>query len=227
MPRVFISRPLSAESPFAQLATQAEWEVVAQSLVVFEKVVPAYIPVADWLFFYSSRGVQYYFEQAPNPPPSVKLAAIGSATAQTLTALGFSPQFIGQGSPDQVAKFFLPLVKGQRVVFIGALHSRQSVQQYLGNRISSDHLVVYENRPRLSFPRTEADYYIFTSPLNFQAFQQLYPFNAQDRLIAIGTTTAVSFEVAGVKGYRMAKAPAESELLSCLLAWEAEANNIL
>jgi len=222
LPKVFISRLLQADSPFQALVASAEWEVKAQSLLVFEPVAFAHLPPTDWLFFYSRRGVQFFAAQIGAPLPPLRLAAMGTGTAQALEQQGWQPAFIGAGSPAAVARAFAGQATGQRVVFVQAQNSRQSVQQHLGSLIQSQNLVVYQNRPLTTVHLQPADYLIFTSPLNFETYCQLNPYKPEQRFIAIGATTALAFRAAGIKQYQVATAPTEEALLACLLAWHQE-----
>ena len=222
MPSVFISRLLRADSPFQALVANPPWEVEARSLLIFEPVAFGDVPPADWLFFYSRRGVHFFAAQRIAPLPPLQLAAMGAGTAQALEERGWAQAFVGTGSPAAVAQAFGELAAGQHVVFVQAQNSRQSVQQHLGSRVRAQDLVVYQNRPLTSVQLRPADYLIFTSPLNFETYNQLYPYKPEQRFIAIGATTAVSFRAAGVKQYRVAAAPTEEALLACLLAWHTE-----
>ena len=219
VPSVFISRVLKPASPFHQL--DDSWRVQAQSLLQFTVVPVAEFPEADWYFFYSSRGARFLLQQGI-PAEGVRLACLGTGSAEVLKAAGYIPDFVGNGNHEQTAQQWLPMVSGQRVLFVQARHSRASVQQLLGPNIHAKALVVYDNAIRTDFSIPPTDYLIFTSPLNFQAYCRKYPIAQNHRLIGIGPTTAVTFSAASVKEYRIAETPSEAGLLKCLLDWEAE-----
>jgi uroporphyrinogen-III synthase len=221
LPRVFLSRALADKSPFVALTSQPGWEITALSLLEFEGVPFQDLPEADWLFFYSSKGVQFFFQQRV-PPDQLKLATIGPGTAKELEARGYQAAFVGQGSPATVAAAFLTVAAGQGVIFVQARQSRKSVQLALDQQIDGIDLIVYDNvpRPRLIVP--DNDYLIFTSPLNFETYRQCNRINPKQRLIGIGPTTEKSFQWAGIENYRIASQPTESALLSCLLKWQQE-----
>lgn len=222
MPRVFLSRVLQdSQGPFARLQERVEWQLTANSLLEFKAVPIERIPPVDWLFFYSRQGVKFFLEQAI-PPVSVQLATIGPATAKQLEQKGYKVSFTGIGKPDKVAASFLAIAAGKRVGFVQARHSRKSVQLILGDQIIGLDVIAYDNIPKPLRVKENADYLIFTSPLNFETYQQSNRIIEKQRLIAIGTTTAQSFKIAGFSNYRIAKYPNEEALLACLLAWQKE-----
>lgn len=190
-------------------------------MLEFSRVNAPELPVADWFFFYSSRGVQFFLEQH-HPRPHVRLATLGRGAAAALEAGGYKADFIGDGHPLQTAKALLPYVANQHLVFIQAENSRSSVENLLKDQIHSSALVVYRNKARQSFQIQPVDYLIFTSPLNFTAYLQHYTIEKKQRVIGIGETTAVTFSQAHVKQYRIARQPNEQALVDCLLNWEKE-----
>ncbi|MEL6658146.1 MAG: uroporphyrinogen-III synthase [Bacteroidota bacterium] len=219
MPSVFISRELQPSSPFHELGTG--WQLIATSLLEFTPVSFPELPTADWYFFYSGKGAQFFLEQS-KPPSAARLACLGNGAARVLTSHGYAPDFVGDGNPANTAMQWLALAQGTRVVFVQAQRSRASVQQLLKNQIHAHSLVVYDNQIRTDINPPAADYLLFTSPLNFAAYQQQKTISEQQRVIGIGSTTAVTFSDASVKEYRIADTPSEAGLLQCLLDWEKE-----
>lgn len=177
--------------------------------------------MADWLFFYSGKGASFFIQQC-EPPKGIKLGCLGQSAADVLEAAGFSSDFIGDGHPERVASSWLPLVKGQKVIFVQAQQSRASVQKMLNHHIQAEALVVYDNRMKTQVNHQATDYLIFTSPLNFQAYVKHHDISPRQRVIGIGATTAVTFSAASVKDYRIAPFPSEAGLVQCLLDWEEE-----
>lgn len=219
MPRVFLSRKLKPTSPFHQLRPEDGWSLEAQSLLQFTPIIVEEVPVADWLFFYSAMGVEMFLQQK-QPLPGQKLACLGSGAVRNLEKYGFLPDFAGNGDPKATAAEFRKIIQQESVVFVQARHSRASVAKMLGTEVVHQSLVVYDNQPLTSFKLAPADYLIFTSPLNFKAYFQRYSIQPTQRIIGIGSTTAVTFSSANVKQYRIAHQPSEASLLECLLAWE-------
>ncbi len=221
MPRVFLSRKLKPVSPFHQLRPEEGWILEAQSLLQFTPVKVEEVPVASWLFFYSAKGVEMFLQQQ-SPRKGQLLACLGASAARSLKEYGFSPDFSGNGDPIATTKEFRKIIQQESVVFVQARKSRASVEKLLGGRTSCQSLIVYDNQPLKDFELRPADYLIFTSPLNFEAYTQCYAIEPTQRLIGIGNTTAVTFSEAAVKEYRIAHQPSEASLLECLLEWEQE-----
>lgn len=220
MPRVFISRELQPDSPFLALSAEPSWVVQAESLVEFAAVPPpGDVPVADWLFFYSTKGVQFFLAQA-TPPMGTRLAALGPGTAAALAQAGYPPDFVGTGEPSATAALFLPFAAAQHVVFIQARHSRRAIQQHLNTRIRATEWVVYDNIPKSIFDIFPCDYLVFTSPLNVQAYARRYAWPTSVRVVSIGGTTSAALIQAGMQHYRQAPQPSEAALLTCIREWE-------
>lgn len=221
MPRVFLSRTLRAASPFHKLKDLATWQLEAKSLLEFTSVPVKEVPVTDWLFFYSAKGVEMFLSQK-KVRPNQKLACLGKGAARYLSHYNLAPNFVGNGVPEDTARQMQERLQDENITFIQARHSRASVQKMLPDGDNHQALIVYDNQPLTSFDITPADYLIFTSPLNFEAYLQRYPLKSDQRFIGIGNTTAVTFSEANVKQYRIASEPRESALLSCLLTWEQD-----
>jgi uroporphyrinogen-III synthase len=216
--KVFITRPIRAESDFFRLLSASGIEVHGESLVEFQPVPFEEIPSVDWLFFYSQTGVRFFFRQAgPDLAPAIRLAALGKTTAEWLEKICRPPDFTGDGDPVGTAAAFLALARGQRVLFPRARESRQSIQQLLGDKIVAYDLVVYDNIPRSEFELPVFDALVFTSPLNVKAYFSQKKLLSSQKAFAIGNTTAAALEEAGVRDFVIAGAPSEEELAIVVL----------
>lgn len=142
------------------------------------------VPQTDWVFFSSSGGVHQFFEQT-EVVEAVKYAAIGEETAKVLRRF-VTPDFIGQGNPNEVGKAFLHHLEKETVLFPIGQRSKRSVQKTLPPEQVIEVQVYTTNIVQQQLP--EADYYLFTSPSNVAAFlsQGLVP---NGKYIAIGETT--------------------------------------
>lgn len=222
----FITRALSPESPFRAKIEAAGHIALGQSLVTFSPTngwkLEDLLPF-DWIFFYSARGATYFAEGLSTPlPTAVRLAAIGKGTAQSVeTALGHWPAFVGNGAPEASALAFGRLCEGQRVLFPRARHSEESVGKWLGDKITRIDLVVYENAPLTEFPRPEAEALVFTSPLNASAYYAQYP-PGNEKVLAIGQTTASRLAALGLKKVFVADDPSEDGLAELCLGCFAQ-----
>lgn len=210
MKRVFISRDLKEGSAFRQILEQSDWEVYGASLIQFNALPFVHDLKSDWIFFYSRNAVHFFFDGlAKAIPASIKLGCIGESTAK---ALSRPADFIGNGEPASTATSFLELAKGQKVLFPRAKNSRKSIQQLLEGQIDAEDVVVYENRPKTEFLVPLVDVLVFTSPLNAQAYFQKYSLRTNQKVVAIGQTTAAALRQIGISEMNIALKPYEEDL---------------
>lgn len=215
---VFISRELDKDSPFHSFVQTQGLDLFAQSLLVFTPVQFHHIPATDWLFFYSPNGVRFFFRQliALQKKVTTPIATIGLGTLNALKEFGKSADFAGNGHPKQVAEAFASLAQGQRVLFIRALQSRKSIQTLIADQIEVQDLVVYANTIQQDIKLAPADYLVFTSPMNVQAYAKINDLTLAKAVIAIGETTAKAINQAGVQKVFIAKQPNENALTYAL-----------
>ena len=190
------------------------WSVIGRSMVQFRSVEIAEIPKADWYFFYSPRGVQHLFAQHD---VKGKFATIGARTAAALDPFEKSAHFIGTGHPGSTAASFQQILRADETVcFVQALRSRRSVMQLLSPEISTTELIVYQNE--LDGKRLpEADYLVFTSPLNVDGFLQHNVITPRQRVFSIGPTTTAHLEQRGIRVHATASQPDEIALAKMVL----------
>lgn len=216
--RIFISRNLAEDSIF-KTTLEALAELEAQSLIHFEAVPITRLPECDWLFFYSKKGIDFGWAglQAMRPFPNV--AVLGQASAEYLEQqYGYPADFVGTGAAEATAKAFLKIAKGQRLCFVQAQNSRQSVAKQLGHQVQAQTLVVYANTPKTALNIPNCDILVFTSPLNAQAYYQQYAPQAQQAVVAIGQTTAKALEQLGISNFNIAPHPHEQTLANTCLS---------
>ena len=217
---VFISRNLEAGSIFKNKLTALGFSVYGESLIEFRAIPFSEIPDVDWIFFYSKKAIQFFFKNLQKqqlPIPMSQYASIGKGTALELSHYDIIANFIGNGKPQDTAKRFLEQAEGQRVLFPRAAHSRQSIQQLLGNQITALDLVIYNNRAKTSLNLPYFDYLVFTSPLNAQAYFNQYQLKAEQKVVAIGETTAMALQRRGISKAVVAESPSEEALVRAVV----------
>lgn len=223
MPTIFISRDLKAGSPLQQWATETGWEVIGRSLITFAPVNfdPPAPAESDWWFFYSPRAVEFSADQLVSRIKEVgntlKLGVIGPGTARALRELPAKPEpdFVGEGSPAEVAQAFGKAAAGQRVFFPRARQSRLTVQTILREIITVQDAICYDN---VAVPVTEpvpADIYVFTSPLNVAAYLGHQSLRHGARIIAIGPSTGSALTERGLD-HEMTEHPGEEWVVAML-----------
>ncbi len=208
MKRVFISRYLEEDSFLRQQLSKTNFHLHDESLISFSLVEVPEIPSSNWLFFYSKNGVKFSLAQAiiKEVLPHRHLATMGKGTAKVLEDAGFAPEFIGNGHPAMTGIAFHEFIETASVLFIQAQQSRHSLQSFFPDAPS---LVVYDNFPKQQFSIPTPDILVFTSPMNAEAYYQIYNPLSHQIVIAIGATTASALENLGIATIHTANSPSE------------------
>lgn len=221
--KAFITRDLAPDSIFKTVLSAKGWEVWGESLVELQpKSFMELPPQAQWCFFYSKNGVDFFFRniemQQIIVPSYMRWAAIGEGTAAVLRAYTQKVDFVGTGNPDDTAGAFLAQAKGQEVVFVQAENSQQSIENRLQDVIVKHSLSVYCNQIKANFNVPNADVVVFTSPLNAEAYlRTLKSEKCSQKIVSIGNTTAQKLEEWGLTGYKIAQQPNELALAEAVL----------
>lgn len=212
---------MTPDSPLRKWAIETGNRVEGRSLLRFE-AVPFVVPTdADWWFFYSPRAVAFatdFMDEWPNTDTwGYKLAVMGPGTDTALRTHPYclTPNFIGKGSPEDVATAFGKVAAGQRVFFPRARQSRLSVQTMLADQVTVLDAICYDN---VAVPATKpiiADVFIFTSPLNVGAYLDHQPLPEDARVLAIGPSTAGALTDRGIS-CEWPEEPSEAGLLKLL-----------
>ena len=66
MKKIFISRELNSDSIFKIKFENKGFEIWDESLLEFELIPFEKIPAVDWIFFYSQKGVHFFFNHIRN-----------------------------------------------------------------------------------------------------------------------------------------------------------------
>lgn len=129
----------------------------------------------DCLFFYSKKGVEYFFVTKPELSKHIKIAALGTGTASAvLNTTGKTPDFKGDGNPESTAASLKNVAVGQKVLFVRARESKKSIQQLLANKLTVLELIVYKNVPKNDIQKSDADILFFTSAMYAEAYLKKY-----------------------------------------------------
>ncbi len=195
---VYISRNSEEAELFIKSVESVGYKTLAINPVRYQTVEIPVIPYADWFFFTSIRTVDHYFEQDLQLPANVRVAAMGSGTANALKRHGIQPDFTGaDGNTRETASAFAELSKGKEVLFPIAAESLRSIQSQISATAVVKEVVVYETKPAEFPSRIDADIYVFTSPSCVNSFidSQGLP---EGKVVAIGRTTAEALQNRGV-----------------------------
>ncbi|GAB4490134.1 MAG: hypothetical protein OHK0019_08610 [Saprospiraceae bacterium] len=222
----FITRALTDDSEFKKRLAAVGWQVEGQSLVTLSPLPFSEIPAADWVFFSSKNAVLFFFQHLKSggdfkSPPDwekVKWAALGPATAKALAEYVGQVDFVGTGEPKGTAAAFRRIASVAAVIlFPAARHSRQSVMSFLVPDFQCVHFPIYDNQPIAEPPHSDASVLVFTSPMNAQAYFSKNKWAENQRIVAIGATTADALRELGISKIEIATEPTEQALAEAVL----------
>ena len=208
MKKVFISREITASSPFYHPEFESTL-LTAHPLIHIESV-KCDIPHADWLFFFSKSGIKCYNEQHPLSNTGYSIGCYGIQTAAYLKKqYQITPHFIGTGESISCLEKWKDSKLSGSICFIRGYHSQRS----LIDDLATDHvvfeLVVYKQRIKKIKELGQYDLAILTSPLNVASFIQNK--GKAETYLAIGTTTAQALMAHGIDP-KVAPQPSEAAL---------------
>ena len=216
--KVFISRICDENSIFRKILTEKGIALCDESLIDFSPLDFQVRQDYDWLFFYSKKGVEYFFAANPKLSNLVKIAALGMGTAAgVLQYAAKTPDFTGDGIPESTAESFKKIAAGQRVLFVRAMESKKSVQNLLSRELTVMELIAYKNVPKTDIKKSDADVLVFTSSLNAETYLKKYPAEKNQILAAIGKPSAESIAALGYKDVFCSDSPDETALADLVL----------
>jgi len=190
MKKVFITRTLTEKSIFKNELEAQGFKTEGNSMVKFSSMEFNLNAPCDWLFFYSKNAVKYFFKKVkPEQIKDKKIATFGSSTAKALEAYNLKADFHGKGDSTAVAKEFLQIANGKTIAFPRAKSSLKSVQTKIADKAKIVDIPVYKNIPKDKTEVSDADYLVFTSPLNAKTYFAHHEVTPNQLIIAIGNTT--------------------------------------
>lgn len=193
---IWISRNLIENSLFHKLLDSTNCKVDGQSMINQEIIKVEQLPKCSWVFINSAFALDSVIH-LKHDIEHLKIGAFGNSTANHIRKYGFNVDFVGQGTPQNVAEKFNKFLKKDDVVYFPCSdRSLGTVQSDipLGNKIIQ---VTYKIGLK-NLKLTNYDILVFTSPSNVDAFRLANEFQSQ-KVISIGPSTTKSLEEAGVK----------------------------
>ncbi len=202
--KVFISRELSEYNYFKKSLVKHQIEVEARSLIrtvpTIHKIDSYIFKQADWIFFSSKNGIEYFFRLNPTLSKETKFGVVGRGSEDALKQLGKKVSFVGESSDTaEVAEEFAAIANGQTIVFPSAKDSLRTIQQGLSADTKIIDLTIYETILEENIAQTYADVLVFTSPSNVDAYFADNLLEPGQQVVAIGKSTGKKFEEMGVK----------------------------
>lgn len=220
MRRAYLTRALPPGSPLYDVARAAGYELRAEATLAIRYERFLYPDAPDWLFAYSAHAVHGFFQGIGCRTwlaclPELKFGAIGQGTAAAWRANGVGVDFVGAGNPKAVSEQFAEVAGGQRVTFLQAHESRESIATLLGASVESTAVPTYRSDARTDLAPLTAEVALLTSPKSALAFLGAYAkthgaeATARLRRYAIGITTATA---AGAAGHDVVGVPDEPSI---------------
>jgi len=112
---------------------------------------------------------------------------------------------------------FLKIAKHQSVLFPQARHSRRTIEKLAKTQLVSFPLIVYDNVAKTDLVASLANFLVFTSPLNVQAYFDQFTLAKNQKIIVIGETTGDALRPYGIDDFMVAQTPSEEGLATMVL----------
>jgi uroporphyrinogen-III synthase len=206
---VFISRSESDAQDIVESLNNSNYTSRCQSLIKVEFLPFNIKKEFDWVFFSSSNGARSFFQQATNV--NAKYASIGLATA---SAVPFECDFVGEGTnTEEIARMFFHLVGSERVLFPSAEDSLNSTAKVFNSE--QVEIISTYKKERVAIELPEARLYLFSSPSNVKAAQEMNDLVGM-KCVAYGTATASALKAAGVRNIHLVSSWKQEEIANDL-----------
>lgn len=199
--RVFISKNASEVGILNDYLISKGDSLIAHSFLHFSQI--EFDPEAlglekeyDVIFFGSPRAV-FFFKARIEIPETVKIACVGSKTADILNVISREAAFIGKGDIITIADEFKDWCGDKTVLFPASSISLKTVS----SKFSEDQKIEMETYSTEIIGSTieKCDVYVFTSPSNVKGFLDKNSFPSDSEIIAWGKSTEEALESAGIK----------------------------
>ncbi|WP_317896566.1 uroporphyrinogen-III synthase [Aurantibacillus circumpalustris] len=215
---IFISRNLTPISPLLIKLNSMGYEVLNESLITVSQIRFTHTPVTKWIFFSSKNSIRHFFAQNPELAEGVKFAVMSPSSAEYLVEFGKTADFIGEGvDVTLIAKKFADFIKDDTVLFPQAIDSLQTIQRQLSFTNICHNLFVYKTTRRIDFEIPQSELLVFTSPSNAQAYLEKYKPAADQKFVAIGSTTYNQLKNYGIKNIGLPSSFDEIGLLNTIV----------
>ena len=186
---ILITRTLSENSPIWQLSKNGH-HIIDQSFVSIQPVAITDIPKYEIYFYYSKNGAKHFLNAAKYlgiDLSNAKHAALGNGTAAMIESYGMKVDFIGQGTPPEIANAFIHSYADLSICFVRAEQSTQSIQKHWPKEYSE--VISYTIAPAAIDLEEEIHTIFATSPMNLTTAMDCCNVNTLQRIICIGPTT--------------------------------------
>ena len=211
---------MAAESLFHDFEKEGI-NVFSESLLKFTPI-PFVKPNTDWIFFYSKKGVDFFF-QANAYDATQKYGVMGASTGIHFTSkTQKTPDYIGNNNGSEIAIELGQILADRSITFIKAKNSISGVEKHLVSTDNRYGLAIYNNEVLSedtieSFGIPKCEIVVLTSPKNAEAWFKFRQ-HTNESVFAIGETTARTIKQLVNQNVPFCKEPSEVELYNLVKA---------
>ncbi|HKL02882.1 MAG TPA: uroporphyrinogen-III synthase, partial [Cryomorphaceae bacterium] len=168
-------------------------------------------PAGQWLFFSSPSAVALFMSQ--HALEGEKIGVIGSGTASRLRSFGVEPDFEPRSTePETAVEAFARAVKpGEHVIYATSNKSLNRLSAVFDSK-NLIHWPFYTNTRRENTTPSQAPILVFTSPSNAVNYFGSHRKRPDQKVIAIGKSTASALAENGVRVDAISEAPSEEKI---------------
>lgn len=219
-PTIFISRDNRRSEVFTKIVQNASNHITCESLLDFSVIESTGLPKHGWLFFYSQTGVDFFLKQHSLDEvsaSSLKIAAFGPKTSLYLKDQGIQVDFIGTGEANATSALFLLEDDLTSVCFIKGKNSKESLRALLEGIPKISTIDIYDNKGKQHMDIPLSDILVFTSPLNLETYYKHYPKKSSQKVVVIGTSTAMAALSTGIEEVHIPAQPSLESLATLVI----------
>ena len=192
---IWISRDLKKDSIFRKVIKKNNHKITDESLIKLDSKNINSLPDCDWIFLNSAFALDSILHLKTDFNMK-KIAAFGPATAKHIQKNGLNVDFIGLGTPQQVAEKFDSIISSKEIVFIPSsnksLGTVQGILKESNKKLLDTYTTILIDKKLKHY-----DLLVFTSPSNVEAFLNSNKISDQ-KVISIGPSTTSALKNAGI-----------------------------
>ena len=192
---IWISRDLKKDSIFRKVIKKNNHKITDESLIKLDSKNINSLPDCDWIFLNSAFALDSILHLKTDFNMK-KIAAFGPATAKHIQKNGLNVDFIGLGTPQQVAEKFDSIISSKELVFIPSsnksLGTVQGILKESNKKLLDTYTTILIDKKLKHY-----DLLVFTSPSNVEAFLNSNKISDQ-KVISIGPSTTSALKNAGI-----------------------------
>ena len=192
---IWISRDLKKDSIFRKVIKKNNHKITDESLIKLDSKNINSLPDCNWIFLNSAFALDSILH-LKNDFNMKKIAAFGPATAKHIQKNGLNVDFIGLGTPQQVAEKFDSIISSKEIVFIPSsnksLGTVQGILKESNKKLLDTYTTILIDKKLKHY-----DLLVFTSPSNVEAFLNSNKISDQ-KVISIGPSTTSALKNAGI-----------------------------